>query len=52
MYYSEYETAFLERLALRLLQTKAEQTWCIFDNTVSGAAAGNALTVMAAVEVS
>jgi uncharacterized protein YecE (DUF72 family) len=52
MYYSEYETAFLERLALTLLQTKAEQTWCIFDNTVSGAAAGNALTVMAAVEVS
>jgi uncharacterized protein YecE (DUF72 family) len=45
MYYSEYDDAFLEALTAALRASKAEQTWCIFDNTVSGAAAGNALTV-------
>jgi len=49
MYYSEYDAAFLERLAQTVLQSTAEKIWCIFDNTVSGAAAGNALTLKAAV---
>src|SRR5215210_7620454 len=38
MYYSEYEAAFLNTLTIALRQSTAEETWCIFDNTVSGAA--------------
>src|SRR4051812_30806123 len=45
MYYSEYNSEFLDDLTAKLLASKAQQTWCIFDNTVSGAAAGNAVTV-------
>ena len=45
MYYSEYDDAFLQTLTTALRQNPAQETWCIFDNTVSGAAAGNALTV-------
>jgi uncharacterized protein YecE (DUF72 family) len=45
MYYSEYDAAFLDALTAALRASRAEETWCIFDNTVSGAAAGNALTV-------
>lgn len=45
MYYSEYDSEFLDKLTAELLASTAEQIWCIFDNTVSGAAAGNALTV-------
>lgn len=44
MYRSSYEPAFLAALAARLAQREAE-TWCIFDNTTLGAAAGNALEV-------
>lgn len=42
-YYSEYETAQLERYASLLKSAEAEQRWCIFDNTASGAATGDAL---------
>jgi uncharacterized protein YecE (DUF72 family) len=52
MYYSDYDAAFLEGLERKLSETKAEQTWCVFDNTVSGAAAGNALALKEAVEAS
>ena len=45
MYYSEYDTASLRALTAKLRASDAQETWCIFDNTVSGAAAGNALTV-------
>jgi uncharacterized protein YecE (DUF72 family) len=45
MYYSEYDGAFLNTLTAALRTSDAQETWCIFDNTVSGAAAGNALTV-------
>lgn len=45
MYYSEYDAGFLDALTAALRASTAEETWCIFDNTVSGAAAGNALTV-------
>jgi uncharacterized protein YecE (DUF72 family) len=47
MYYSSYEDEVLRALAARMLQAAAEgaEVWCIFDNTASGAAAGNALTL-------
>lgn len=45
IYYSAYETDWLERLARKIEATKDDQvpTWCIFDNTAQGAALGNAL---------
>lgn len=45
MYYSEYDETFLSSLAARMSGSPAAETWCIFDNTASGAAAGNALTL-------
>lgn len=52
VYYSAYETAVLEQLALRLLRAEAEgaEVWCVFDNTASGAAAGNALELQRLLE--
>ncbi len=46
-YWSAYDNALLERLALRLRLAKEEgaQCWCIFDNTAGGEAVGNALTL-------
>lgn len=41
MYYSEYDAGFLKHLAAELRESAAP-TWCIFDNTASGAAFGNA----------
>lgn len=41
MYYSEYGSAFIADLAGRM--TGAQETWCIFDNTTSGAATADAL---------
>lgn len=51
MYYSEYQPEFIERLAREIdsFATSAE-VWCIFDNTVSGAATGNALELMAGLQ--
>jgi len=45
MYFSPYEPELLRALAarLRLAESEAEEAWCIFDNTGSGAAAENAL---------
>jgi uncharacterized protein YecE (DUF72 family) len=47
IYYSSYEKAYLETLAARLLELRRRRTltWCIFDNTASGAATGNALVI-------
>lgn len=45
MYYSEYDGAFLADLARKLVTNRRVETWCIFDNTTSGAATGNALTL-------
>lgn len=42
-YYSAYGAEFLDALAVDLRKTKATDVWCIFDNTASGAATGNAL---------
>jgi uncharacterized protein YecE (DUF72 family) len=41
-YFSPYTNGDLERLACAV-RARAVTTWCIFDNTGSGAAAGNAL---------
>ena len=52
VYYSAYETPVLQALAerLRLAQEQGAQCWCIFDNTASGAAAGNALELQRLLE--
>ena len=50
-YYSSYSEEFLSRIAekLRLLPSSTT-AWCIFDNTASGAALGNALELSSLVE--
>jgi uncharacterized protein YecE (DUF72 family) len=45
MYRSAYERAFLAELADRLNASGAAEAWCIFDNTASGAAIGDALAL-------
>ncbi|WP_082056578.1 DUF72 domain-containing protein [Pseudomonas sp. 10-1B] len=47
IYHSEYSQQYLQQLAERLQRSHAagEATWCIFDNTASGAALGNALAL-------
>nr|WP_222622913.1 DUF72 domain-containing protein [Ramlibacter cellulosilyticus] len=52
VYYSSYETPVLQALAQRLQLARAEgaDCWCIFDNTASGAAAGNALELQRLLE--
>jgi uncharacterized protein YecE (DUF72 family) len=46
IYYSDYGTAALKALKRRLEdRVRESSTWCIFDNTASGAALGNALTL-------
>jgi uncharacterized protein YecE (DUF72 family) len=47
IYYSPYEEQRLERLADEMHTVTADGScaWCIFDNTASGAALGNALTL-------
>ena len=45
MYYSSYDKQYLERLRVRL-HTSLVDTWCIFDNTASGAACANALELL------
>jgi uncharacterized protein YecE (DUF72 family) len=49
IYYSDYDGAALAALGKRLDSQIARgiPTWCIFDNTASGAALGNALTMTA-----
>lgn len=44
IYYSDYDAAALESLHRRLTPAHGD-VWCIFDNTASGAALGNALTL-------
>lgn len=44
IYHSAYDPAFLERLAEQMRQVEGE-VWCVFDNTASGAAVGNALAL-------
>ena len=46
VYYSSYGAEELDALRDRLESDDAEERWCIFDNTASGAAATNAITLM------
>ncbi|MDB5444709.1 MAG: hypothetical protein JWQ97_26 [Phenylobacterium sp.] len=46
-YYSSYGEAELGRLAQALARSPASETWCVFDNTASGAAAADALALAA-----
>jgi uncharacterized protein YecE (DUF72 family) len=50
MYYSAYGDAYVSALAgrLRADAAQAREVWCIFDNTASGAATGDALALSAA----
>ncbi|HEY8617325.1 DUF72 domain-containing protein [Phenylobacterium sp.] len=45
MYYSAYEEPYLRALAAALRASPADEVWCVFDNTTSGAAAENALSL-------
>ena len=47
IYYSDYEPERIAVVAeqLRDAATRADETWCIFDNTTLGAATGNALAL-------
>jgi uncharacterized protein YecE (DUF72 family) len=45
MYHSEYDQATLEALAATLSHEVGAEVWCMFDNTVTGAALGNAATL-------
>ncbi|MBC8088871.1 MAG: DUF72 domain-containing protein [Phycisphaerae bacterium] len=47
VYYSSYDTNFLERVCGELQHTESGgERWCIFDNTASGAAVPDALELM------
>jgi uncharacterized protein YecE (DUF72 family) len=48
IYYSAYDGGYLDALAARLREHAAagRRTWCIFDNTASGAATANALDLL------
>ena len=52
IYYSSYDASYLDALAARIEpDLRADRTvWCIFDNTAAGAAAGNALHLLARLE--
>ncbi|MGK3119430.1 DUF72 domain-containing protein [Pseudomonas corrugata] len=47
IYHSRYEDAWLEQLARQLKREPDTPTWCIFDNTASGAAMPDALRLEA-----
>ena len=53
VYFSSYTTSYLDGLAFRLrMHARAGDTvWCIFDNTIQGAAASNALVVARKVDL-
>jgi len=44
-YYSAYPETYLQTLAATIAQQSTEEIWCIFDNTASGAAFGDAQTL-------
>jgi len=45
MYYSAYPETYLQTLAATIAQQSTKEIWCIFDNTASGAALGDAQTL-------
>jgi uncharacterized protein YecE (DUF72 family) len=50
IYYSDYDAAALATLKQRLEENRAQEIWCIFDNTAAGAALGNALALARSLE--
>lgn len=52
VYYSVYTADFLSTVARKLRQTaqRGAQVWCILDNTASGAACGDALSLLRRIE--
>jgi uncharacterized protein YecE (DUF72 family) len=50
VYYSSYHNEELRALRERLQSDEADERWCIFDNTASGAAASNARTLQRLLE--
>jgi uncharacterized protein YecE (DUF72 family) len=52
MYYSAYGPERLAAIAQTLRQSEAAERWCIFDNTASGSAAGDALHLAGALGLS
>jgi uncharacterized protein YecE (DUF72 family) len=52
IYYSDYGAAALKALKRRLEdRVRLSSTWCVFDNTASGAALGNALALQQQLDV-
>jgi uncharacterized protein YecE (DUF72 family) len=49
MYYSSYSTDAITALRKQLERDDADEKWCIFDNTASGAAASDALALQKAI---
>lgn len=51
IYHSAYSERYLRQLSAELVEYKNKgfRTWCIFDNTASGAAVPNALSVLATI---
>lgn len=47
LYFSPYDSAALQRIADEFGRGRGKDIWCIFDNTASGAALGNALELKA-----
>ena len=50
MYYSAYPEKYLQALAAAIMKQHAKEVWCIFDNTASGAALGDAQTLVGLVK--
>jgi uncharacterized protein YecE (DUF72 family) len=52
VYYSSYEAAFIQAMAVRLeaLAARGVRCWCIFDNTTLGAGTANALALLEALQ--
>jgi uncharacterized protein YecE (DUF72 family) len=50
VYYSSYSAEELDALRDRLKRDDADERWCIFDNTASGAAAANAIALLQLLE--
>jgi uncharacterized protein YecE (DUF72 family) len=50
VYYSAYSEEFIDGLASQFVHALSP-TWCIFDNTASGAGASDALALLAALRV-
>jgi uncharacterized protein YecE (DUF72 family) len=53
VYFSSYTSSYLDGLAFRLrMHVRAgDVVWCIFDNTIRGAALTNALTVVRKIQL-